>query len=463
MKIAMVSCSAFPFHNSGVAYVVHNTAKELIGMGHEVVVIGLSEEATTATYDGYDLIGMKLPGVSLNFNNTFKETDYNNPTGAKILEDILNQIKPDIVHFHSLNGLGANMVKKAKTLGYKTVITMHDWWWICPFSYMADNNHKACNQLKVNQDACTTCIQTPKASPDQDYITKRSAYLKEILKDDTDLIIPVSKYVESFLEPNGITGTKVITVPNGAEPIDNEGVRPTTPTTDLRNTAPRGTSTAPIIFGFLGGKHALKGHDLLIQAIQALETDAVTTTKERATATQDYQVHIYGTLPLGTTALKKVLTHLKSGNLKDLLGKIKRHLPNNKHAQDLLIIYHPLFKPEEKDQVYQNIDILLSLSKVKESSSLVVREALIRGIPVITTPSGGPEEVIKNTKSGIILKDTTANALQASMEQIITTSSLNSMEEYIRRNPYTYTTKDQAKLTTAAYERCFIHENRKNN
>ena len=438
MKIVMVSSSVFPFHNSGVAYVVHNTAKELTAMGHQVTVIGLCEKNTDLTYSDYKVIGLPIPGVSHNFNGTLSEKDYNNETGAKIIENTLHQIKPDLVHFHALNGIGANIVKNSKILGYKTAVTMHDWWWICPFSNLADKNHKPCNQLKLSKDKCTKCISQSK----HNYIETRSDFLKNILKDYTDLIIPVSSYVESYLEPIGITANKVITIPNGAEPYTNQGTRPSAP----KN---------PIILGFLGGKHELKGHDILIEACQKLSS----TSSLRGTA---YEIHIYGTLQLGAGIVKKVITYIKDGNIKGLIDKIRRHMPNNKQNQKLPIIYHPLFKPEEKDLVYENIDILLSLSKVKESSSLVVREALIRGIPVITTPSGGPEEVILHGKNGIILKESSAEELKLAIHQILTTNIHKNMTEYIRQNPYNYTTRDQAKETIAAYERCFEDESRKN-
>lgn len=429
----MVTCSAFPFHNSGVAYVIHNTAKGLIKKGHEVFVLTLvlnslqsKEDFIDTTYSGYKVRGIIADDLHYNLSSSICKKDYNNPNIENRIEEYLDQIKPDIVHFHSIQKIGANTVRRAKEKGYKTVVTMHDWWWLCPFSFMTDCNFISCNQLAINTKTCEKCIQCDKAAP-TDFIEKRTRYLKEILEKYTDLIIPVSNYLKSYLQPNGISRNHVVTVPNGVEPCPHKS-----------------TSHSKIRFAFLGGKHEAKGYDLLVEACKQL-------------CASNYEVHVYGNIKWNKGLLQKAIGYIQRGSIKELFAKAKRHMKKD-NSGEIPIRYHPLFQPEEKDRVYEKIDVLLSLSKVKESSSLVVREALIRGIPVITTPSGGPQEVIQHDKNGLVLEDISSCTLKKAMEHVLQTDALSRWMEYMEQNPYQYTYEDQVEKLVLLYEDCLYQE-----
>ena len=66
----------------------------------------------------------------------------------------------------------------------------------------------------------------------------------------------------------------------------------------------------------------------------------------------------------------------------------------------------------------KNADLLLNLSTA-ESFSFVVAEAMSYGVPIIATNSGGPEELIVDGESGIILPNRSTEELAISIITIM--------------------------------------------
>ena len=56
--------------------------------------------------------------------------------------------------------------------------------------------------------------------------------------------------------------------------------------------------------------------------------------------------------------------------------------------------WRPPYAPDELDDVLAATDVLVLPSVMRESHSLVTREALLRGVPVVVTDTLGPEEVV---------------------------------------------------------------------
>ena len=74
----------------------------------------------------------------------FDEKNYCNPVIGSAFREYLEEVKPGIVHFHSLQWLGANLVEEAAKFGAKTVLTMHDWWWVCAQQFLVSPDGRTC-------------------------------------------------------------------------------------------------------------------------------------------------------------------------------------------------------------------------------------------------------------------------------------------------------------------------------
>ena len=50
----------------------------------------------------------------------------------------------DLVHFHSLQGLGSELVRMARAAGARTVVQMHDFYWVCDRQFLVTKDLQPC-------------------------------------------------------------------------------------------------------------------------------------------------------------------------------------------------------------------------------------------------------------------------------------------------------------------------------
>ena len=74
---------------------------------------------------------------------------------------------------------------------------------------------------------------------------------------------------------------------------------------------------------------------------------------------------------------------------------------------------------EELDRVVADTDVLVLPSVMRETHSILTREALVRGVPVLASDSIGPEEVLVDGRNGLIVPSADAEALAAAMERLV--------------------------------------------
>ena len=350
----------------------------------------------------------------------YTEKEYIHKELEPYLKKIIDTQGTQMAHFHAIQGMGANLVKVAKDKGCKVIVTMHDWWWITPCFFLISQGQAPCNQREIDLAKCSTCIGR-KDEAIKTFLDKRKTYLKQILIEDVDAIIAVSEYLKDYLIANHMPHHKIYVNKNGVELPLKQG----------RDRA------EPLVFGFMGGMQEIKGYKQLIKAFSNLHR-------------QDWELHIYGCLKIDEKGFKKVKNYIKERKFKQLTIKLWQVL-KSRIKQQSNIKYYPVFTPEQKDEVYSQINVLLSLSQCKESSSLVVREALVRNIPVITTPSGGPQEVVDHGVNGMVLKDNSIECLVTALETFVDHKQYTLLKQKMKKAPYLYSYKEQVEAQEEIY------------
>ncbi len=84
----------------------------------------------------------------------------------------------------------------------------------------------------------------------------------------------------------------------------------------------------------------------------------------------------------------------------------------------------PAFAPEALDDVLAATDVLVLPSVMRETHSILTREALVRGVPVLASDSIGPEEVLVDGRNGLVVPSADADALAAAMQRVLDDPSL---------------------------------------
>ncbi|MCX9083575.1 MAG: glycosyltransferase [Candidatus Methanoperedens sp.] len=408
MKILFVSCAYTPYHRGGVAKLLINLSMELTKRKHKVYVFSLLDESSIKESEiknieisGHQIRFINIPGSSLtDFYGRYRKEDYYNPGVNPAFKSYLDEIKPDVVHFHAIQGLGANLITEAHELGYPTILTMHDMWWFCPNLFMTDLNLKPCNQNEINSQKCINCLENLneisgfKNVDFKSFVIERDLYLNKILENDVGRLLTNSQILKKNVQHNTTCNIQV----------NENGI------IKVSEIIEKSVDPHNIVFGFVSGKSELKGYNLLMDAFRSIKLS-------------NWELHIYGFEKMGLQNWYNILIlSLKNRTVKsDLLRLI-----NNKKKKSISekIKYFPSYSDSEKYTTLNTLDIIIIPSIIRESFSLIAREGLMLKKPIICSDCGGPEEVIENNVNGFVFKTNNVEDLKTKICAILENPSL---------------------------------------
>ena len=122
------------------------------------------------------------------------------------------------------------------------------------------------------------------------------------------------------------------------------------------------------------------------------------------------------------------------------------------HRSD--VVHPPAFEPVDLDTVCAGVDVLVVPSRMRESFSLVTREAMVRGVPVVASECGGPEEAIVDGSNGFRFPIGDSRALAAILQRLADDRPLEaSLAEGASRSAVEFPSiEDQVRQTTSLYD-----------
>ena len=75
------------------------------------------------------------------------------------VERLFTLLKPDVVHFHNIEGFSIGCVDVARRVGARVVFSLHNYHTICPQVYLMQGHRRICHDSRAGH-ACTNCIET---------------------------------------------------------------------------------------------------------------------------------------------------------------------------------------------------------------------------------------------------------------------------------------------------------------
>lgn len=372
MRVLLVSAHYPPNFVSGGTLQPARLGRGLADEGHEVSVYAGwldDDEPALATRETVE-DGLAVHWIATShFISWGDDRNWDNPDVTADFARVLRQVDPDVVHVHSLQGLGIGVVREAVTHRARVVVTMHDFWWFCPRTFLVDRALQPCS-LVVDCGDCPCELG-------RGWLDRRTDRLREVLA-GVDLVLAPSAVAAEVLAANGVPEDRLSVDENGLADIDlvvrgASVVSPADPTGDA----------APVRFLYTGGGNPLKG--------AAVVADVVA----RLADVPGWTLTAHGLPP-------------------DLVDRLPAGSP---------VEVRPPFAPDQRDTVFAAADVLLLPSLMRESHSLVTREALQRGLPVICTDSLGPEEVVEDRVNGLVVPagdpETLVTSLAAAMRSLV--------------------------------------------
>ena len=377
MRILLVSAHFPPNFVSGGTLVPFRSARELARRGHDVRVfagwIGQPHRSGDA-FDGDAGDAEAHGSVPVRWFSTDDAIDwtsrrnFDNPDAAAEFATVLGRFEPDVVHFHSMQGLGAGLLIEADRHGVPCVVTAHDFWWWCGRQFLCDRDYHPC-ALVVAAGVCQCAV-------DRNWLDDRTAFTTSALR-RAARVVAVSQSAAAVLHANGVPPEQLVVLDN---PVD--GVEVPGEVTSRPEPAPTDPDRG-IRFVFAGGSDPMKGLPVLREALRSLA------------AVPGWSADLYGV---------EEPTALSAGDALDAPAQNVRA--------------HPAFPPEALPRVLSDADVLVVPSVMQETYSILTREALAMGVPVLTTTCLGPEEVVTDRVNGLVVPQDDPGALAAAMAEL---------------------------------------------
>lgn len=373
MKILIVSCLYPPYEpNGGASIHAHQLAQSYQSLGHSVSVYcgRLSTKIPLHTVLNDKHEGINITRIVLNYESFDRpiERIVGAPQILESFKKVLSNTRPDLVHFHSIQGLGADIVNHTTSEKIRTVITCHDSWWICPRQFFLKSDKKTFCTNK-NLTDCSLCYSFLE---DKKNISKNIRKEAEVINRDTylynifnniDYVVFPSNFIKNiykkyFHEKNWLVSQ------NGIPKYKKYSTQ----------------KSNKIKFLYIGGNSDEKGTSLLLD-----------TWHKYFSIHSQIELNIYG------------------GGSQYLIPII--NTPN--------INIFNLYDHQQLPKIFGSHSYLIYPSIIPENSPVTIKEAFAFGLPVIGSDIGGIPELIQDGYNGFVFKSNDQNSLEKAINKAI--------------------------------------------
>ena len=429
-RIAQVVHDFLPGHPYGTENYTYHLSKELQKISKVYIFCRERKDSFGKDFSKDELFdGLLVRRLYFNPSLTFEAT-YRNSFVDKEFERFLDEIKPDIVHFQHLLGLSVSMLQIAKQRRIPAILTLHDFWFLCPQVQLLTNDNQVCSGPD-SKDKCANCekisytyiygksqsfhdfhdriVKFLKYPPEPlktvkkllpwktraalkekflktqpaissitpnmraNMIAKRSSFLRHML-DKVDVILAPSRFLKEKFIHYGIAKNRIFHLDHGIEhrPLINFSKEPSN----------------KFRFGFVGNVSEHKGIKVLIRAFNKIKRD-------------NTSLSIFG--PYDQSYLSKLRRELKT---------------------DSRITFYGPFDNREISSVFSKIDVLVFPSIWYENQPITLLEALLAKIPIITSNLGGMAELVQDGVTGLLFEIGNPEDLSQKMISLINNPQL---------------------------------------
>lgn len=393
MKVAFFVHCFFPQHFYGTETYTLNLARHYRTAGHEVVVV-------TAIFQGEESVGSMLtryryadiPVVCIDKNyiphTRVKETYYQADM-RPVLEEVLRDIKPSLVHVTHLVNHTAALLEVTQQLGIRTYATFTDFFGFCLNNKLEGVGGSLCGGPSTSRTNCVACyLEAASSNAANDAWVRRASrpWRARLIAEAANLGRRLPNLRGGRLD--GLI-EDIARRPDTLASLYNSGyVAAVAPTRFLRCAYERNGITVPLknigfgvdidrspkpqrspghtpVIGFIGQIAPHKGTDLLVEAFRRLPRKSA-------------ELRIYGPEDQDVTYLRQL----------------------KQRADGFDVRFMGTFGQERIAEVLRDIDLLVIPSRWYENSPLVLLNALATHTPVLVSDVEGMTEFLNRGHNG---------------------------------------------------------------
>ena len=326
-----------------------------------------NKEVKVVAFCGDEEIEFSFPLLSNIEENIYRDYDT-----YLIFDKIIKAFSIDIVHVHHIKSLNFEVFYAAKDNNIPIILTLHDYYFICPKIFLINERMKHC-ELNDNKD-CRKCLKS--RGYKVDFAQKRRIEFKKIIDFCKSIIVPDRSVYEKYAHIMGDFDVEVI--PNGICYKDNDHHDESMIKEDKY-----------FNIAFIGQMSTIKGSSIVVDLIKNDNSDSI-------------KWHFFGPI------CDMKLDILKNSNI------IKHGRYRSTDIVDLIKA--------------NNIDVACIPSQAPETFCYTLSEAWMAGIPVIASDIGALGNRIKGNGGGILVPK--YNRWEAYLEVIY---KLNNDRELLRK------------------------------
>lgn len=352
----------------------------------------------------------------------------------RLFIDILQEIKPDIIHIQELAGLTSSLIEIIKSFKIPCVMTLHDYFLLCPTLKLFDYNHNFCEDIS-NGNKCVTCCTATPLEIRKNLILNTIRF--ELIK--SQRLYKITKLIyKNFLKK-----IKLMLLKNNPSTYINSNTNSDNDSNfflERRNKniirlklidllIAQSTKVEKIYIKFLGESN--------IKTIHSFPKHIIKIKPELFTEIK-YPIKFItlsglASIPKGAILLTEAMKKMEKLNL---IEKFELHVYGGIYTgirEEILkfknVIYHGSYKVNELDKILSNKHVGIMPSVWEEVLGYTGLEMLAKGIPVIGNAKGGIIDYVIDGHTGWINKTSSSDELANIMANII-----NNPEQIINLN-----------------------------
>lgn len=376
MKILYALHQFFPNYYTGTERFVFNLAKQMQRMGHQVQVLtyGITDEKGWTSfnrdlmyrryvYKGVPVLAIKHTVIPEDVSFSITDDYLVSALDALIREDF------DVVHIAHPMRVGA-VHTLAKKRNIPSVLTLTDFWLLCPRAQLIKPNSQLCVSPKGGMECANgTCYEHVM----RQRIIERYTAAQQLWQNITVKVSP-SRFLASIFQANGWSRQgEILWVRHG---IDYSTV--------IHLPKRKKVKGEPVIFGFIGTLLYTKGVHVAFEAWQKARSD-------------NALLYVYGPCFHEIKYLER-LKNIANG--------------------DPRIHFLGSYDHEDLPRIMSGLDVVIVPSIWWENSPLTLLISLAYGIPVIASNIGGMAEFVGHDENGWLFPVGDTLALAALIEKL---------------------------------------------
>ena len=382
MNIVQVVHGLPPQERAGTEILTLELSRALQARGHQVTIIARTfapEDAEFSLREEQDEHGPQIVRIVNNYTRTTSfRLHYDNPFFDAAFRRLLDRCGADIVHFQHVAHLSASLIPSVASLGYSTLLSLHDFFFACHLVQFIDRADRLCPGPQQGE-RCVACLHDLASA---EAARHRFTFMTQVLRVPQRLVVPSAFLARRITDEFPFLHDRLQVIAPGL-PLPPGAVqdRPTqSATPDAVSDTPVASRPAgqPLRIVYVGVLLPHKGAHVLVDALKGIPADRV-------------QASFYGAEVAARRAYAEQL---------------------RQSAADLSVHWGGVYERSALQTILAEHDVLVMPVIWEETFSLVIREALQAGLPVIAARRGALPEVIEDGRNGLLFEPENAADLR---------------------------------------------------